>query len=194
MTALSLSTKQKYGSLLAGNPAGADSSYWLISRTTVGSAGASTIEFTSIPSTYKHLQIRAFMRGTYAGTLVSFFCQINGETGSFYSSHHVGGTGSTTYSYAGSTQTYIELNDIAADTNTASTYSNMIMDIFDYADTNKYKTTRGFLGRDFNGSGQLELNSGLYQKTTAVTSIKFYLGANAFKEYSSFALYGIKGA
>ena len=183
------------GIIASGNWAGANaSSYESIATVSVGSGGASDITFSSIPSTYTHLQVRAIMRGTFSGTLVSFFCQINGETGSFYSSHHVGGTGSSTYAYAGSTQTYIELNDIAADTNTASTYSTMVMDILDYKDTNKYKTTRGLLGRDFNGSGQLELNSGLYQKTTAISSIKFYLGANSFKQYSSFALYGIKGA
>jgi hypothetical protein len=167
-------------------------SYSSIATVTVGAGGATSIDFTSIPSTYSHLQVRAIMRGTYSGTLVSFFAQINGETGSFYSSHHLGGDGSTPYAYAGSTQTYIELNDIAADTNTASAYSAYVMDILDYASVNKYKTIRGLLGRDFNGSGQLELNSSLYQKTTAVTSIKFYLGANAFKQYSHFALYGIK--
>jgi hypothetical protein len=170
------------------------SSYESIATTTVGSGGASSVTFSSIPNTYTHLQVRAIARGTFSGTLVSFFMRINGETGSFYSDHHLGGDGSTTYAYAASTQTTIGLNDIAAATNTASAFSALVMDILDYKDTSKYKTTRGLLGREFNGTGQLELNSGLYQKTTAITSIEFYPGANNFAQYTQFALYGIKGA
>ena len=168
-------------------------SYESIATVSVGSGGQSTISFTSIPATYTHLQVRAIARGTFSGNLVSFNMRLNGETGAFYSAHHLGGDGANPYAYAGSSATSIDLNDIASATNTASVFSVLIMDILDYTDTNKYTTTRGLLGRDFNGSGQLELNSGLYQKTTAISSITFALGANDFAQYTQFALYGIKG-
>lgn len=164
-----------------------------IGMVSVGSAGSAEIDFTSIPGTYKHLQLRAIARGTFAGTLVSMNYRINGETGSFYSAHHLGGDGANPYAYAGSSATSIDFNDIASANNTANVFSAFILDILDYADTNKFTTIRGLLGRDFNGSGAIELNSGLYQKTTAVTSIKLRLGAGNFAQYSSFALYGIKG-
>jgi len=157
----------------------------------VGSSVAANITFSSIPSTYKHLQIRAIARGTFAGNLVSMNYRINGETGSFYSAHHLGGDGANPYAYAGSSATSIDFNDIASANNTANVFSAFILDILDYADTNKFTTIRGLLGRDFNGSGAIELNSGLYQKTTAISSISFALGANDFAQYSQFALYGI---
>ena len=44
-------------------------SYESIQTVTVGSGGQSTISFTSIPSTYKHLQIRMLARATGASTV-----------------------------------------------------------------------------------------------------------------------------
>ena len=182
----------KYQKFWDGSTVYTPPSFYSIQTATVDSGGASTITFSSIPSTYTHLQIRMIARGTYAGNLVSFNMQINGETGSFYSSHHLGGDGSSAYAYAGTSATNIDLNDIASANNTANCFSVFVLDILDYASTNKYKTTRGLLGRDFNGSGQLELNSGLYQKTTAISSITFNVGANNFGQYTQFALYGVK--
>jgi hypothetical protein len=168
------------------------SSYESIATVTVGSGGQATIEFNPIPSTYKHLQIRAIARGTRSAIDVSLTMRLNGETGSFYSAHHLGGDGANPYAYASSSATNIDVNDIFAATSTASTFSALVIDILDYSSTTKFKTTRGLLGSDRNGAGKLELNSGLYQKTTAVSSISFALGANDFAQYSQFALYGIK--
>jgi hypothetical protein len=168
------------------------SSYESIATVTVGSGGQSTIEFNPIPSTYKQLQIRAIARGTRSAIDVSLSMRLNGETGSFYSSHHLGGDGANAYAYSTSSSTSIDVNDIFAATSTASSFSVLVMDILDYTDTNKFTTTRGLLGSDRNGAGKLELNSGLYQKTTAISSISFFLGANDFAQHTQFALYGIK--
>ena len=171
---------------LLGNGGGAATSYESIATVTVGAGGSSTISFTSIPSTYKHLQVRLTSLTTSA---VSTYAYFNTGSGT-YSWHELSGNGSSAAATAGSSTNIFYVGYNAS--TTANYTGAAIMDILDYANTNKYKTIRGLLGRDFNGSGQLELNSGLYQKTTAVSSIKFYLGANAFKQYSHFALYGIK--
>jgi hypothetical protein len=68
-----------------------------------------------------------------------------------------------------------------------------IVDILDYANANKAKTTRGLGGVDNNGSGIVALTSGLETTTTAVSSLTFTANSGNFAEYSSFALYGIKG-
>ena len=68
-----------------------------IATVTIGSGGASNAEFTSIPSTYKHLQIRASIRTT-RNAQNSLFYYINGDnSNSTYTTHYIGGTGSSVY-------------------------------------------------------------------------------------------------
>jgi hypothetical protein len=69
----------------------------------------------------------------------------------------------------------------------------VILDILDYADTNKFKTTRSLTGFDRNGAGSVSFNSGNWRSGSAITSIRLFAGNNAFAQYSSLALYGIKG-
>jgi predicted patatin/cPLA2 family phospholipase len=77
---------------------------------------------------------------------------------------------------------------------TASTFGAGVIDILDYADTNKFKTTRTLNGVSSNASSAIDyifLVSGLWRSTSAITSIT--LTGNNFAQYSHFALYGIKG-
>ena len=67
-------------------------------------------------------------------------------------------------------------------------------DILDYKDTTKYTTMRGLAGQDSNGSGGVELVSGLWMNTAAVTAISVTPNTGTFQQYTSFALYGIKRA
>jgi hypothetical protein len=164
----------------------------------VGSAGAANIEFTSIPDTYKHLQIRFLAKTVYtASNQDGINVQYNGATGSSYNYHYLGGNGSGSgYSGAGgsSAQTFMQTVSIAATSSNANVFGVGVIDILDYANTSKYKVQRGLGGVDQNGSGVVEMWSGLYLATTAISSIKLYSynGFN-FSQYSSFALYGIKG-
>jgi hypothetical protein len=164
-----------------------------IATVSVGAGGAANVEFTSIPGTYQHLQVRYIARGTNAAVDVEHQCQINGATGSVYSYHIVYGDGASTGSAASSSNTKIVLNDFFGSTALASTYGVGVMDILDYANTNKYKTTRTLIGRDRNGAGIMLFHSGLYQSTNAITSLKFFPSTGNFAQYTHFALYGIKG-
>ena len=76
----------------------------------------------------------------------------------------------------------------------ANMFGSGVIDILDYANTNKYKTVRTLSGDDKNGSGYVVFGSGLWQNTNAVSTITLTNhGATNFQQYSSFALYGIKG-
>jgi hypothetical protein len=174
--------------LLTGGVVAPLTDYESIQTVTLGSS-ASTISFTSIPGTYKHLQIRAFARYT-TGTETGVKMRINSDTGSNYAYHELYGTGTGAGAANGINQTAI--SDVIYINSTASVYGAAVVDILDYADTNKFKTIRSLNGADVNGGGYITFMSGLWRSTSAITNIEMYVAANAMAQYSSFALYGIK--
>jgi hypothetical protein len=170
--------------------------YESISTVTVGGGGVSDVTFSSIPSTFTHLQIRFIGKDNRSGVATSvLFMQCNGDTGSTYSQHFLVGDGSTAGAGGGSF-TQIQVGDmLTGGTSNASTFGAGVVDILDYANTNKYKTVRSLGGMDMNGSGYAGLYSGNWRNTAAVTSIRLFgFGAAPLQQYSQFALYGIKGA
>jgi hypothetical protein len=165
--------------------ASADNYYMEPIATTLLGSTATTITFSNIPQGYKHLQIRAIAKAS--GTNFNPKMQFNGDTSSSYSWHYIYGDGSSRAAGAGATQAFI-YNSIMA-TNT-SIYNGFIIDILDYTNINKYKTTREFSGVDRNGGGEVALWSGSWQNTAPITSITFSNGT--FDTNSRFSLYGIK--
>jgi hypothetical protein len=165
--------------------------YESIATTTVGSGGTANITFSSIPATYKHLQIRGISRSN--GAADNTVIQFNSDTANNYATHYLLGNGTTASAGAETTRARFYV-DILASNASGAMWSGDVIDILDYANTNKYKTVRALAGQDLNGSGTVWLASGLWQSTAAITSIKIYLnGAVNLAQYSSFALYGIKG-
>ena len=191
--------KQK--TMLAGNSTILPGSYESIQTYTVGAGGSSSVTFSSIPATYSHLQIRFFAqtnRGTYGSDDI-YFRVGNGsiDSGANYSWHDLYGNGASAASQSLTSQTKIEL-DNASGTGVASNFGAGVLDILDYANTNKYKTTRSLHGNDVNGTisgfgGRVALDSGSWRNTAAITTIQFGpVTGTSFNQYSSFALYGIK--
>ena len=69
-----------------------------------------------------------------------------------------------------------------------------VLDVLDYTNTSKYTTTRSLEANPMtDSSGWLGLWSGSWKNTAAVTSLTVYIPSGYYTEYSSFALYGIKG-
>jgi len=186
--------------LLAGGVAASTNSYESIATVTVGTA-QSTISFTSIPSTYKHLQVRGLTRGTDASNGgVAVYMRLNGDTASNYSNHGLDafqGASANTEAFGNANTTYgLNFYQPSAG-NTASIFAGGVTDILDYQNTNKYKTTRSLGGYDMNGStsgyNYIGIYSGSWRNTAAVTQIDLICSAGSFDTYSKFALYGIKG-
>jgi hypothetical protein len=174
--------------------------YESIATVTVGSGGAANVEFTSIPSTYTHLQIRGNLRasnGSVNGITVNM--RFNYDTGSNYSWHLLGAyQGASAAMDIGASSNANAMN-VGAMPNSglmSNLYSGSIIDILDYTDINKYKTVRSLQGYDFNGSttgySYLSFLSGNWRSTNAVTSITLLPASDNFAQYSQFALYGIK--
>ena len=169
-------------------------SYESIATVTVGAGGAATISFSSIPATYKHLQLRLYAKSTRAagnaGDAINM--RFNSDSGTNYSYHQLQGNGTTASASGLATQSQIQI-ERAGDA-TASIVGVMIVDILEYANTNIYKTTRNLGGVDFNGSGYVTLMSGNWRSTAAINAISLDPNAGDFAQYSQAALYGIKGA
>lgn len=144
-------------------------------------SGVSSFSFTSIPSTYKHLQIRGIV---FTSTAANPQYTFNGAA-SGYKGHHLWGNGSAAYS-----------NDyFAYNYNPSTSYpSAFVMDILDYANTSKNKTVRTLAGSDTNGgTSEVALWSGLWIDTSAINQITFSGNGANYSAGSHFALYGIKG-
>jgi hypothetical protein len=162
-----------------------------IATTTVGSGGAANVEFTSIPATFTHLQVRITARST--GSLDVIY-RLNGDTtAANYRTHLLYGDGTNATSATIANQAYI--TDIASTSTIADAFGVAVVDFLDYANTNKYKVSRSLGGFDRNGAtGYILLISSLWQNTNAITSITMNPITGSFAQYSSFALYGIRSA
>jgi hypothetical protein len=166
-----------------------------IATVTVGSGGQSTVEFTSIPSTYKHLQIRAIGRGGNSDVATTYTLRFNSDSSASYSYHRMLGTGSAMSAIGGGSTSEMYLYAGLTGANASSNvFGVSIWDILDYASTTKTKPIRFLGGLDNNTSGFVGLGSGGWFNTSAITSIRLATdGGTNFTQYSTFALYGIKG-
>jgi hypothetical protein len=166
-----------------------------IATTTLSTAAAS-VTFSSIPSTYKHLQIRCTIQENASGLAYdNLIARFNGDSAANYSRHWVVGDGSAARGDFGlGSRTFAVCGFGVRNATGASVFSPNIIDILDYADTNKNKTVRSLAGTDWNGGGSVGLLSAGWFSTSAITSIVLSLDSSLdFTQYSSFALYGIKG-
>ena len=184
--------------IMASAISGNLSSYESIATVSL-TTGTAFAEFTSIPATYKHLQVRGIIMNAATGDNVAIRVG-NGsvDTGSNYASHQLQGDGSSAPSAAAATSAaQMQLSGLCQAT---SIYPfAFVYDVLDYASTNKYKTIRGLSGQDGNGSGtatswRIQLTSGLWMNSaSAINTLRIFLPAGNMGNYSSFALYGIKG-
>jgi hypothetical protein len=157
----------------------------------VGSAGAATVTFSSIPATYKHLQIRYIGRTDFSTAGADFLYSLNSDTtNSNYAYHRLGGEGSVAFAQSSTSSRIVGINNGASAG--ASMFAAGVMDILDYANTSKNKTIRNLVGSDRNGSGLVSMYSNLWMNTNAVTTISLIPENGNWVQYSQFALYGIK--
>jgi len=190
-TGSSFTNLQKYNDFLGPNSAYIPSSFESIATATPTSG--SSITFSSIPSTYKHLQIRySIITGAYNEIRL----RLNGDTGSNYSSHVLwgrdnGSVGAEGYASAGSILIYSAFVE-----GTTNTFPNVgIIDVIDYASTTKNKTIRTFAGSEnnnlINPRSMIQLTSGAWLSTSAANSVTIF--TVPYATGTTISLYGIKG-
>lgn len=183
------------GIVASGNYPRVTNSYESIATYTA-TGTVSTISFTSIPSTYKHLQVRGIVRGNTASTLDAVKMTFNSDTsGSNYVTlHQIYGSGSSAAAQSSTGNGWIYQSYLAGNSAGANTFGAYVTDVLDYTSSNKNKTTRTLAGIDNNGSGYVTFSSGLWMNSsTAINRIDLEVEGSTFRQYSSIALYGIKG-
>ena len=154
--------------------------------------GSSTITFSSIPSTYKHLQVRGLIKASAIdnGTPRVWF---NGVTSALYTNHTVYSNHETIGIENGND---LESIYMALATQRTDTFAPFILDIYDYASTSKGKTVQyitGFTNNTTTGA-RVTFGSGAFRSNDAITSITFTVQQAAnFDSATQMSLYGIKG-
>lgn len=162
--------------------------------TTVLTTAQTSVTISSIPSDYKHLQIRMLTRSDFGAASDALNVQVNGDTTASYSRHFLEGNGSTVGSFVDTSATKAWLGRTVADGNTANVYTSWVVDILDYGNASKNTTIRSFSGNAVGTINYSTLASALWFKTPAVTSLTFLNNVGGYKAGSRFSIYGIKGA
>ena len=178
----------------AGAGGGAAAGAYELISTAFGTGSSGTITFSSIPSTYKHLQIRLVSRTTSnnSGSYGSLNFRFNSDSASNYSEHILMGDGSSVQSYANANTTRLGYLLMGENSN-PNIMPGIIIDILDYASTSKNKTIRAFEGVTGIGN-RVDLTSSAWRSTSAVSTITITTDSfGNFSTTSRFSLYGIRG-
>jgi len=167
------------------------STYKLISSVAVGSGGAATITFNSIPQTYTDLVIKISAKSDRAGYEgVGMLFSFNGSTSTF-SSIVLYGTGASTGSFT-SARYSGDANGPAA---TANTFASTDLYIPNYTNSNNKNYSSDSVTENNASSAYAYLVAGLWSTTSAITSITLTPdGSSNFVQYSNAYLYGISNA
>jgi hypothetical protein len=163
-----------------------------ISSVTVGAGGSSTMNFTSIPSTYTDLCVKLSMRTNKgSGTSDSIFLRMNGDTGSTnYKYRYLYGTGSSTATGAATTDQWCYIGDSNITSSTSNNFTSADVYIPNYL-SNGYKTVGSDLCMENNTTTTYTyLAANAWLSTSAITSLSFITTAS-FVQYSTATLYGI---
>jgi Fibronectin type III domain len=167
--------------------------------TVTAAGGESSLTFSSIPSTYKSLQIRYLSKdSSTSSTFTNPYFLINGDSGSNYVYHFmragVSGGGPAASGQTPASFIQIALGGTTSYSGSSSMFGAGIVDIIDYTNTSKYKTTKMIAGSNENGlntKDSVSLNSGVWLNTSTITSLTFYPGTSTFAAGSTFSLYGV---
>ena len=165
--------------------------------TATGTGSSGVITFSSIPSTYKSLQIRYMSKDTNASNgVLNPRIRFNSDTGNNYAYHALRGDGASATTNAGASYSGVLIMGSSLREASASSIMGVaLVDILDYASATKNKTVIYISGVDTNGGAvgqRISLGSGLWINTDAVTSISINANVNNFTTTSTFALYGVK--
>jgi hypothetical protein len=169
-------------------------SWTAIASVTVGAGGTSSIDFTSIPSTYTDLVVKLSARSTLdeanGGHAVGL--KINGVTTN-QSYRVLSANGSSASSFNG-TDNFLTFMDSSG--YTANTFGNSEIYFTNYAGSNNKAISADGVSENNATAARSGLTAYLWSNSAAITSLSFfmYVGTGSIVQYSTATLYGIKNS
>ena len=157
----------------------------VIEHIEVGSGGAASITFSAIPADYTDLYLVYSLRDTQGGYFGYTNIELNGSA-SNHTQRRLRGNGS---SASAGTNTSFEIAANASAT-TSNTFNNGQIYIPNYTSASVKSASIDFVMENNVTEGYQQIAGGLYNSTSAVSSIEIASGGS-FVEYSSATLYGI---
>jgi hypothetical protein len=163
------------------------------STVTVGSGGAATIEFTSIPAAYTDLLVKLTARSTITG-VSTIRMKLNTDTGANYNYRQIQGNGSSASSSTGSgaTSSANEIALIDGSDSTSNTFSSTDLYLPNYTSSAAKSWSVDSVEEENAATAYIRMTAGNWTGTAAITAITFTLPSGSFAQYSTATLYGIK--
>lgn len=171
-----------------------------IATVTVGSGGASSIDFSSIPSTYTDLCLKLSCRTSRASAQGLYKITFNGSStnysGIILYSYSGTSVASETNSAASGGSTYLIGEYIPAANATASVFSCDDIYIPNYASSNYKSLSIDLIQENNAADGRQSTMAGLWSNTSAISSIKIEsaTASTNIVQYSTATLYGISNS
>ena len=160
-------------------------------------APAGTVTFADIPQTFRHLLLVYCARTDRAAEIDSIIVQFNGDTGNNYDVQFLQATDTTVSANGLLAQSSIISLYCEAANSTANAFSSSGFFIWNYTDTNTFKTVSSLANGVFgnvsaDADAYIRILYGKWRSTAAITSITLdqVTGPN-FVTNSLFQLYGI---
>jgi hypothetical protein len=162
----------------------------LIASSTVGSGGASTIDFTSIPSTYTDLCFKMSVRTTRSNAVEDLLISLNGNNTGMTNRNLFGdGANATSSSQSGAN---ILTN---GNTSTASTFGSFEVYIPNYAGSANKSFSIDAVSENNSITAYAEIAAFIKPDSAAINRVTFQSNSGStFLQHSSAYLYGVKNA
>ena len=161
--------------------------FTLIASSTVGSGGASNIDFTSIPNTYTDLCLKVSLRSNRASEYENINLRFNGSSSNL-SSRRLTGTGIAAQSNTYASNIYIQVN---ANT-TSNTFSSTDIYVPNYAGSTNKSVSADTVMETNATNIEMALVAGLWSNTAAINQVTILpVDGTLWLQYSTAYLYGI---
>jgi len=163
--------------------------YFFIAKSDAPTAAVASLDFSSIPQNYTHLEIRIIVQNS-ATANQGIRMRFNGDTGATqYSSAYsfFDQTSNTNANTTGSSSAYVGEHTTTSSNNACMS----VVQIQNYANANIFKNYTSF-NYKYGGTQFISIASGNYKSGSAISSISLFPASSNFVQYSVAYLYGIK--
>jgi hypothetical protein len=160
----------------------------LISSASVGSGGATSMQFNSIPQTYTDLVLLVSVRSGSSGD--TLFLRINNDTLSSTTSKILEGNGATASGSSSTSNTFVRFGSITSAAS-ANTFSSGSAYLPNYTGSANKTVSVDYVMENNGTTGYQTIVSGVFPVTAAITALTISNTSSSLAEFSTAYLYGI---